>query len=155
MQPTQFHLLSALVVLLLANWVSAGLASSLKPGGPPAKKPELDPQDVVSFTKNLYKDLGASWNNTSDVTDKYKPAFRELDKSTDGALGQTLASLLEIRMLDLQTSVRHARKMRAVVESLSASDQSVPASDQPVPASDLPVPASDQPFLHTVTAPTQ
>ncbi len=133
MQTTQSHLLSALVVLLLANGVSAGLAPSLKPGGPPAKKPELDPQDVVRFTKNLYKDLGASWNNTSDVTDKYKPAFRELDKSTDGALGQTLASLLEIRMLDLQTSVRHARKMRAVVESL----------------------ASDQPILATVTAPAQ
>jgi len=133
MQPCQ-SVLCVLLVLLLANGVSSGLAPSLKPGGPPAKKPELDPQDVVRFTKNLYKDLGASWNNTSDVTDKYKPAFRELDKSTDGALGQTLASLLEIRMLDLQTSVRHARKMRAVVESLSA---------------------SDQPILATVTAPAQ
>jgi hypothetical protein len=107
-------------VCLLGNGASAGLAPSLKPTTPSLpKKPDLDPEDVVRFTKNLYRDLGASWNNTSDVTDKYRPAFRQLNESTAGMLGQTLSSLLEIRMLDLQASVRHARKMRTVVESFA------------------------------------
>lgn len=113
--------LLALSCLLAFNpdHASAGLAPSLKMN-PPAlpKKPELDPEDVVRFTKNLYKDLGRSWNNTSDVADKYRPEFHQLDVSTNGTLKQTLSSLLAIRMLDLQASVRHARKMRTVVESL-------------------------------------
>lgn len=113
-------LLFGLLLACLTHSASAGLAPTLKVK-PPAlpKKPELDPDDVVSFTKNLYRDLGRAWNNTSDVTDKYRSEFQQLDGYTNGTLGQTLSSLLAIRMLDLQASVRHARKMRTVVETLS------------------------------------
>lgn len=114
--------LSLLVCLLacLPDGASTGLAPSLKVKPPVlSKKPELDPDDVVQFTKNLYKDLGHAWNNTSDLTDKYRPEFEQLDLSANGTLKQTLSSLLAIRMLDLQASVRHARKMQTVVDSLA------------------------------------
>jgi hypothetical protein len=72
----------------------------------------------VRFTKNLYKELGDHWGNATLVSDKYRDQFQQLNASTDGQLGQNLATLFEIRMLDLQASVRHARKMRAVIEAL-------------------------------------
>lgn len=105
-----------LLHLSLPEPLIAGLAPSLKSRPPIIKRPELNPEEVVSFTKNLYKDLGASWNNTDAVVDKYRPQFVELNQTSDGQLGQTLSSLLEIRMLDLQASVRHARKMRSVFQ---------------------------------------
>ena len=105
-----------LLHLSLPEPLIAGLAPSLKSRAPIIKRPELNPEEVVGFTKNLYKDLGASWNNTNAVVDKYRPQFAELNQTSDGQLGQTLSSLLEIRMLDLQASVRHARKMRSVFQ---------------------------------------
>ena len=105
-----------LLHLSLPEPLIAGLAPSLKSRPPIIKRPELNREEVVSFTKNLYKDLGASWNNTDAVVDKYRPQFVELNQTSDGQLGQTLSSLLEIRMLDLQASVRHARKMRSVFQ---------------------------------------
>jgi hypothetical protein len=116
-QPTHvLALLSAMLVL-----AHGGLAPSLKPA--PAvlvnSKP-LDPDAVVRFTKNLYKDLGKDWgNNATVVADKYRDKFARLNATTEGQLGNTLASLFEIRMLDLQSSIKHARKMRSVIESFA------------------------------------
>ena len=109
--------LACLFCLSLLHTTHAGLAPSLKSRTPVVKKPEVDPEDIVRFTKNLYKDLGNSWNNTVAVADKYRPEFLELNQTSGGQLGQTLSSLMEIRMLDLQASVRHARKMRSVFQS--------------------------------------
>lgn len=110
--------LPCLLLLALISPGQSGLAPSLKSRPPLVKKPEVDPEDIVRFTKNLYKDLGNNaWNNTAAVADKYRPEFLELNQTTAGQLGQTLSSLLEIRMLDLQASVRHARKMRSVFQS--------------------------------------
>lgn len=106
-----------LLCLFLVHVAHAGLAPSLKPRAPLVKEPEVDPESVVRFTKNLYKDLGNSWNNTVDVADKYRPEFLVLNQTSGGQLGQTLSTLLEIRMLDLQASVRRARKMRSVFQA--------------------------------------
>ena len=114
-----------LLVLLSAVLVDSGLAPSFKPNILPAK---LDPDDVVRFSKTLYKELGNNWGNTTIVTDKFRERFRDLNATTDGQLGQTLAALFEIRMLDLQASVRHARKMRSVIESFSEPLEPVEAS---------------------------
>lgn len=113
-----------LLVALLSFFVGtahAGVAPSLKTKPPSPAAAKLDPDEVVSFTKNLYKDLGSNWNavNASVVTDKYRNQFQHLNESTAGQLGETLAALFEIRMLDLQASVRHARKMRAVIEAFA------------------------------------
>lgn len=118
-----------LFLVLLANLgmpTRGGLAPSLKARPPLTKKPELDPEEVVRFTKNLYRDLG-NRNDTAAVIDKYRPKFLQLNATSEGQLGQTLSSLLEIRMLDLQSSVRHARKMRSVFQSFAEKDPPVVA----------------------------
>ena len=113
----RFALCSLLLALLLPSMVSAGLAPSLKP-----IPPKLHPEDVVRFTKSLYRELGGQWGNATVISDKYRERFEELNASTEGSLGQTLSALFEIRMLDLQASVRHARKMRKVIQTLSGNN---------------------------------
>ena len=126
MSDNQLIPLSLAVLVLaccLAQPADSGLAPSLKPvavPAPHAAATKLDSEDIVRFTKNLYKDLGSSWGaNTTVVADKYRDKFNRLNATTDGQLGQTLSALFEIRMLDLQASVRHARKMRSVIESFA------------------------------------
>ena len=116
--------LALLVTLVLPPATETGLAPSFKINHPTA--PRLDPNDVVRFTKNLYKELGDHWGNTTAISDKYRDQFQNLNASTDGQLGETLSALFEIRMLDLQASVRHARKMRSVIQSFSG--------EKPVPS---------------------
>ena len=116
--------LALLVTLVLPPATETGLAPSFKITHPTA--PRLDPDDVVRFTKNLYKELGDHWGNTTAISDKYRDQFQNLNASTDGQLGETLSALFEIRMLDLQASVRHARKMRSVLQSFSG--------EKPVPS---------------------
>jgi hypothetical protein len=110
------------LLLCLFTGTHSGLAPSLNP------RPPLDAEDVVRFTKNLYRELGNSWNNTDAVVDKYRPQFKELNQTSSGQLGQTLTSLLEIRMLDLQASVRHARKMRSVFQEFIKN----PVANEPI-----------------------
>jgi hypothetical protein len=118
-----------MVCLLLCLYTThSGLAPSLKSRPPLVNKPEVAPEDIVRFTKNVYKELGNSWNNTDAVIDKYRPQFQELNLTSSGQLGQTLTSLLEIRMLDLQASVRHARKMRSVFQEFMKN----PAVSEPI-----------------------
>ena len=95
----------------------AGLAPALKPHQPGQASKQLDPDDVVRFTKSLYRDLGNAWNNATTVADKYRDRFLALNATTEGQISKTLGTLFEIRMLDLQASVRHARRMRSVIES--------------------------------------
>ena len=109
--------LALLVTLVLPPATETGLAPSFKITHPTA--PRLDPDDVVRFTKNLYKELGDHWGNATAISDKYRDQFQNLNASTDGQLGETLSALFEIRMLDLQASVRHARKMRSVIQSFT------------------------------------
>jgi hypothetical protein len=116
--------LALLVTLVLPPATETGLAPSFKITHPTA--PRLDPDDVVRFTKNLYKELGDHWGNATAISDKYRDKFQNLNASTDGQLGETLSALFEIRMLDLQASVRHARKMRSVIQSFSG--------EKPVPS---------------------
>ena len=109
----------AFLVACMMPGMKGGLAPSFKTRPAFVRKPELDPAAVVHFTKNLYRDLGASGeaNYTETVIDKYRPRFEQLNVSSDGRFGQALSSLLEMRMLDLQASVRHARRMQTVVRA--------------------------------------
>lgn len=89
---------------------------------PPSPSPPQSPpqQDmVVQFTKKIYKDLGNNWNNASRVADKYRDEFDQLDQNTGGRLGETLNSLIEIRMLDLQASIRHAKRMHRLIDDFT------------------------------------
>ena len=54
--------------------------------------------------------------NSSRIAEKYRGEFEQLDAHTGGRLGQTLNSLIEIRMLDLQASIRHAKRMHRLID---------------------------------------
>lgn len=53
------------------------------------------------------------------LADKYQGEFDQLDSQTGGRLGETLTALFEVRMLDLQASIRHARKMRQIIDGFT------------------------------------
>ena len=83
---------------------------------PAVSQPIVNKQDLIlQFTKKLYKDIGNNFGNVTRTTDKFQDEYDELDNITDGRLGPALTSLLEIRMLDLQASIRHARRMHQVL----------------------------------------
>jgi hypothetical protein len=71
--------------------------------------------DVVGFTKRIYNALGTK--NPSDLAIDFKEEYANLN-NIDGALGEKLNGLYEMRMEDLQISVRHARKMRYFLDIL-------------------------------------
>jgi hypothetical protein len=125
-------MLSTLVALS-----SAGLAPSLKTP-PIIQSKSLDPDAVVRFTKNLYKELGSDWDNTTSVAEKYRDKFNQLNETTHGELGDTIASLLEIRMLDLQASIRQARKMRGVLGVFAEDSKKIRRASKAVVKEPLP-----------------
>lgn len=88
---------------------------------PPPPSDLLPRQDsIVQFTKKLYKDMGSSLGkNATMLADKYQGEFEQLDVHTGGRLGETLSTLLEIRLLELQASIRHARKMRQIIDEFT------------------------------------
>ncbi len=106
--------LCMILVTALVIVVDGGLAPTLKTK-PISQENKLDSGTIVSFTKTLYKELGDNWGNSTAVADKFHDKFIELNSTSDGQLGSTLSALLEIRMADLQASIRHARKMRSVI----------------------------------------
>lgn len=72
------------------------------------------PVDIVSFSKRMYSSLATGDANT--LAERFKPTFNALNH--DGNLGHTLDILYDMRLMDLQASVGHARKMKDVIEIL-------------------------------------
>lgn len=70
------------------------------------------------FAKRLYQDLGASQGNVTFVADQYQNDFDMLNKSTQEQFGDSLSALFSIRLLDLQNSVLHTRKMQELISAL-------------------------------------
>lgn len=69
---------------------------------------------IVNMQKSIYSVLGGS--DVTQIAMHFRPKFKELD--VDGTLAQTLESLYEMRRLDLQISMEHAKKMKKVLEAL-------------------------------------
>lgn len=74
---------------------------------------------VIKFTKKLYRDLGGHFANLTSVADKYQGEFDQLDQHTGGKLAETLSTLSELRLLDLQASIRHARRMHKLIDEIT------------------------------------
>ena len=70
--------------------------------------------DIVSFTKRVYSALGSK--TEAELVEDFKGEYETLNY--DGSLGETLDSLYEMRLEDLQISVRHAKKMRDLLDIL-------------------------------------
>lgn len=70
--------------------------------------------DVVNMQKNIYSVLGQY--EVPEIVSRFHPEFKRLD--VDGTLAATLDSLYEMRLLDMQISIQHAKKMRSVLDAL-------------------------------------
>ena len=70
--------------------------------------------DVVELQKTIYSVLGQY--EVPEIISRFHSEFKRLD--VDGTLANTLDSLYEMRMLDMQISIQHAKKMRSVIDGL-------------------------------------
>jgi hypothetical protein len=61
--------------------------------------------------------VGRAWN-ASAMAEGFKSEFDRLSASTGGVVGTALKAIYEMRMLDLQTSLTHARRLRDVLDFL-------------------------------------
>lgn len=91
--------------------VSAGqqIANEQHPRSPPALS------RIDGFSRRVYMELGKKGWNATATADEFSKEFSVLSARTGGGAGEALSSLVELRMLDLQMSIRHARLMRDVV----------------------------------------
>jgi hypothetical protein len=74
------------------------------------------PLDVVAFYKDIYASLTtvSGLDPAAEVALQYQLEFEALD--TDGTLASNLSHLIELHLLDLQVSLRHAEHMQAVLQ---------------------------------------
>lgn len=105
-----FFLLSC---LLLAHTADAGTTTNSMRVMPRGK-----PDTVARFAKSLYSEMEGSMGNVTYTVDKLRDRFDALNKTTHGMLETALDTFAEIRMLELQASVRQAKKMQAVLDAL-------------------------------------
>jgi hypothetical protein len=70
--------------------------------------------DIVDMQKTIYSVLGQQ--EVSEIVSRFRPEFKRLD--VDGSLANTLDALYEMRLLDLQIAIQHAKKMRNVLDLL-------------------------------------
>jgi hypothetical protein len=99
------HLFLCLFLLLEATRVcTAGSSSSPVP------------LDVVAFYKDIYASLTtvSGLDPAAEVALQYQHEFEALD--TDGTLASNLSHLIELQLLDLQVSLRHAERMQTVLQ---------------------------------------
>jgi hypothetical protein len=75
-------------------------------------EPDERTRDIVNMQKTIYSVLGQY--EIPEIVSRFKPEFQRLD--TDGTLSNVLDSLYEMRMLDMQISIQHAKKMRGVLD---------------------------------------
>jgi hypothetical protein len=73
------------------------------------------PGDVVGLSKQIYSSLASG--DAAEIAERFRPAFDGLNH--DNKLGDTLSILYDMRLMDLQASVKHARKMKEVITILS------------------------------------
>lgn len=82
------------------------------------------PEQVVAFSKRMYSELGGkAQGNITLVSEEFQSEFDQINNSTHGDMGRSLISLFEIRMLDLQQSIHHARRMRDAVQRLVGGEE--------------------------------
>ena len=82
-----------------------------------AMQPGYEGRDIVRFSKHMYSVLGTK--DQVELAKDFRVEYDALNK--DGKLGLTLDALFEMRLEDIMISARHVKKMREVLNILSAS----------------------------------
>ena len=113
------------IVVLVATFLvhpgNAGLTTGRHKGAPDNVKLQTFKGDaIMRFTRSVYDDLGA-FDNVTQTVDKFRDRFLSLNETSDGMVGRVLDTLFELKMLDLQQSIRRAKQMHAVLNNLKAS----------------------------------
>ena len=80
-------------------------------------QPGYEGRDIVRFSKHMYSVLGTK--DKVELAKDFRGEYDALNK--DGKLGLTLDALFEMRLEDIMISARHVKKMREVLNILSAS----------------------------------
>lgn len=112
---TPHRLFLALSLILLLSLAEGKHRTKLhhrgKKSGPPAPPSGQKPvsSQILDFSKRLYTEIGPTHNET--LSPELASDYAQLDSLTDGTLGGTLTALFELRLLDLQHSVRRARNI--------------------------------------------
>lgn len=88
----------------------------LTPVPPPYDTDIQDSPNAVVFSKDLYS--SASTWSAKEIADHFRTHYVLLNQ--DGMLGDTLSIVYDMRLRDLQTSIKNARKMKEVVDILAA-----------------------------------
>lgn len=77
----------------------------------------VSPAEVFAFSKRISRE---AWrHNTTEVTNDFRREFGRINQATRGDLGNTLTGVFEIRLLDLQHAVRHAKAVVDIMKQLS------------------------------------
>ena len=74
--------------------------------------------DIINMQKSIHSSLGQY--SIPEIASHFRPEFKRLD--IDGELANTLMFQYELRLLDLQISINHAKKMQGVIENLNSTD---------------------------------
>ena len=88
----------------------------LTPVPPPYDTDIQASSNAVVFSKYLYS--SASTWSAKEIADHFRTHYVLLNQ--DGMLGDTLSIVYDMRLRDLQTSIKNARKMKEVVDILAA-----------------------------------
>lgn len=119
-KPYHLPILVAMSFILLTHTSDARVTNRVKKHhhtnhttSPAVKPTPFLPQKIIAFTRKMYSELGNS--TEMHVTPHFQNEFDQLDAYTNGQLGHTLSALFEMRLIDLQMSIRRARIMRDAV----------------------------------------
>jgi len=72
--------------------------------------------DVLGFSNKLYSVLDSK--KSAKLADDFQGEYDRLN--VDGQLGTKLSAVYEIRLQDLMISIRHAKKMKKVINMLKS-----------------------------------
>ena len=97
-------------ILLLVWLLACGLMAT--------ESVQVQEGDVVHFLQSLHSAVGDPSNSIEELAYEAQPEYAALN--TDGTLGVALTALHALRVLDLQTSLAHAERLRLLLARLTS-----------------------------------
>ena len=135
-KPTHLPIFSAMCLLLLMHSDArvpkkphpiADKVRILHQNKPESHGPEatVSKADVFALSKRISRE---AWHhNSTVVSEKFREDFNAMNQATHGDMGNTLTGVFEIRLLDLQHAVRHAKTMVDIMRQIAGDTDSTGA----------------------------
>jgi hypothetical protein len=78
-------------------------------------------ESVVDFYKHLFGELGRHHGNIEEtLTPEVREQYAQLEEQVGIPLGTSLATVIELRIMDLELSLRHTHLLLEAVQQLAA-----------------------------------